>query len=187
MVQPLFGAVLDACVLFPFTLRDTLLRTAEAGLYRPFWSEAILEEARRSLVEGGRASDAQARRLVRIMREAFPEAMVGDDLRLASSMPNNPDDRHVAAVAVRAGARTIVTSNLKHFRPLPTGILARSPDDFLMELFDGNRPRMEQLIVEQAAALKKPAVTADELLRALSKTVPAFARALTAPLRHRGP
>jgi hypothetical protein len=40
-----FNAVLDASVLYPLPLRDTLLRVAEAGLYEPCWSERILEEA----------------------------------------------------------------------------------------------------------------------------------------------
>jgi hypothetical protein len=31
-------AVLDSCVLLPAALRDTLLRAAEANLYRPQWS-----------------------------------------------------------------------------------------------------------------------------------------------------
>ena len=29
------GIVLDTCVLYPRALRDTLLRAAEAGMYRP--------------------------------------------------------------------------------------------------------------------------------------------------------
>ena len=36
------SVVLDACVLIPSYLRDTLLTTAGAGLYIPYWSEKIL-------------------------------------------------------------------------------------------------------------------------------------------------
>lgn len=39
-----YTAVLDACVLVPIALADTLLRMAERGLYRPLWSQRILEE-----------------------------------------------------------------------------------------------------------------------------------------------
>lgn len=42
-----FTAVLDACVLYPASLRDTLLRVAEAGIYQPRWTERILDEVRR--------------------------------------------------------------------------------------------------------------------------------------------
>jgi hypothetical protein len=45
-----FEVVLDACVLFPASIRDTLLRAADAGLYRVYWSELILEEVRRNLI-----------------------------------------------------------------------------------------------------------------------------------------
>ena len=34
----------DACVLVPIALADTLLRLAEADLYRPLWSERIIDE-----------------------------------------------------------------------------------------------------------------------------------------------
>jgi hypothetical protein len=32
-----FKVVLDANVIYPFTLRDTLLRAAAAGLYQVYW------------------------------------------------------------------------------------------------------------------------------------------------------
>jgi hypothetical protein len=38
MVPASFTVILDANVLFPFTLRDTLLRAAAAGLYEVRWS-----------------------------------------------------------------------------------------------------------------------------------------------------
>jgi hypothetical protein len=39
-----FVALLDANVLFPFRVRDTLLRFAEQGLFRARWSADILGE-----------------------------------------------------------------------------------------------------------------------------------------------
>lgn len=39
--------VLDANVLFPFTLRDTLLRVAAKGYFQVYWSEQILDETTR--------------------------------------------------------------------------------------------------------------------------------------------
>jgi hypothetical protein len=49
--MPRYAAVLDACVLVPVVLADTLLRVAEKGLYRPVWSERILAEAREAIEE----------------------------------------------------------------------------------------------------------------------------------------
>jgi hypothetical protein len=39
-----FAAVLDASVLYPLPLRDTLLRIAETELFDAYWSERILDE-----------------------------------------------------------------------------------------------------------------------------------------------
>lgn len=46
-----FVALLDACVMVPIALTDTLLRLAEAELYRPLWSQKILDEARAAILE----------------------------------------------------------------------------------------------------------------------------------------
>jgi len=50
MVPGPFIVVLDANVLFPFSLRDTLLRAAAAGFYQVRWSSQILDEMTRNLV-----------------------------------------------------------------------------------------------------------------------------------------
>ena len=39
-----YSVFLDACVLVPIALADTLLRLAEAGLYRPLWSDRVLDD-----------------------------------------------------------------------------------------------------------------------------------------------
>ena|SRR5690606_432005 len=58
-----FGALLDANVLYPMSLRDTLLRAAAAGIYQVLWSAEIVDEARHDLVADKRMSGAQAQRL----------------------------------------------------------------------------------------------------------------------------
>ena len=39
-----FVAVYDACVLYPSTTRDLLIRIAQAGLVQAKWTDAILDE-----------------------------------------------------------------------------------------------------------------------------------------------
>jgi len=109
--------VLDACVLAPMPLCDTLLRCAEEpALYRALWSAQTLEEVARTLRKFG-YSETQAARRIRAMREAFPEATVSVPAKLTATLAGMPDsnDRHVVAAAIRARAQTIVTANLRHF------------------------------------------------------------------------
>jgi predicted nucleic acid-binding protein len=173
-----FKAVLDANVLYPFTLRDTLLRAAAAGLYQTCWSDRILDEATRKLIAAGRMTREQAARLREAMSAAFEEAMVTGYEDLIPAMRNHEKDRHVAAVALEAGAQVIVTDNLTDFRNLPEGIEAQSPDTFLCDLFDLDPDGMTELVRSQARDLRRPPRSFEEVLAALAKLVPHFGAAL---------
>ncbi|MGH7862622.1 MAG: PIN domain-containing protein [Candidatus Dormibacteraceae bacterium] len=175
------GAILDANVLIPAPLRDVLLRAAEADLYRPYWSAAILEEVRRNVVEHGMSDMVRARRLIDRIRVAFPEAEVHGYESLIASMPNDPKDRHVLAAAVVARAPVIVTANLRHFPEEALaiwGIAPRTPDQFLGELFEQDRARMIQIIHDQVAPLQHPPLTVEQLLRNVGREAPGFVRAV---------
>ena len=173
------GAVLDANVLVPAPLRDILLRAAEAALYRPFWSDALLEEVRRTVIRHGMADLERARRLIDRLTAAFPEAGVQGYEHLVPVMTNDPKDRHVLATAVLAQASVIVTANVRHFSEAalaPWGVVARTPDRFLVDLFGVDPTRMVRIIHEQAAPLRHPPLTADQLLTNIAVHAPHFAR-----------
>ncbi len=171
-----FKVLLDANVLFPLALCDTLLRAADAGLYQPYWSDQILEELENALVREQACSPESAARRVGQMRRYFPEAAVTGFEHFIPAMLNDSGDRHVAAAAVAAGAQVIVTSNLRHFRlqDLPQGIGAQSPDEFLRNLFSLSPERLLQILHEQAEDLEAPPVSFEELLGGLAGTVPSF-------------
>ena len=177
-----FPALLDACVLYPFTLRDTLLRCAERDLYQPYWSDKILDEATRNLVKDGLMTEPKARRLMSAMNSAFPAAVVADFAELEVGMRNDPKDRHVAAAALKAGARVIVSSNVKDFKHLPDGYEVQSPDEFLSHLYDLDPALMVEIIREQATDLDNPPRTPEEIAAALEKTAPKFGKAIQADL-----
>ena len=165
-------------MLFPFSVRDTLLRAAEKGLFQPVWSNEILDELERNLVAKVGIAASKARRLVETMCEAFPEALVTDLEVLIPAMTNDPKDRHVAAAAVRAGASAIVTSNLRDFAPLPGGLEALTPDDFLCRLVAADGEAVIELLHEQASTLRRPPLTFAELVERLGRLLPRFAAAL---------
>lgn len=184
MLTSTFKVVLDACVLFPFSLRDTLLWAAYAGFYQPYWSAQILEEMRRNLVRTGTTTKGQAHSLVAQMQKHFPDATVTGYEALVPAVHNHEGDRHVVAAALQAHAQVIVTSNLKHFRTkdLPPGIEAQHPDEFLVNLFDLEPAGMVALLKQQAAALRRPPMELPQLLDGLAKTVPGFARLIRGEL-----
>ena len=111
-----YAVVLDACVLHPAHLRDTLLRLSERELVQPLWTPTILEELERSLTK--REVPARlARRVIETMEAAFESAMVRGFEPLVDSMTCDSKDRHVLAAAVHGDAGAIVTFNVRDFPP----------------------------------------------------------------------
>jgi predicted nucleic acid-binding protein len=180
------NVVLDACVLIPYYLRDTLLTTAEAGLYMPYWSQKILDETTRNIVLIAKKAEEDVsaekiQNLEKTMKKAFPEAMTEVPVGLEELMRNDPKDRHVLAAAVIAKADIIVTTNLKDFDDkalTPWNIKAQSPDDFLCELFNEYPDEMVQVIQNQVQRYRRHPRTFLELLDKLSKQIPKFTRQL---------
>src|SRR4051794_38095852 len=93
------AVVLDANVLIPNALRDTLLRAEESGRYNAYWSDETLVEVERTLARllATRHPDAaaRARRLIDTLELAFPAATVTEYRYLLPPMDNHPGDRHV--------------------------------------------------------------------------------------------
>jgi predicted nucleic acid-binding protein len=144
--------VLDANVLIPNALCDLLLRLAEEDVFRPRWSDDILDEVRRNLPQvDPRAIDHR----IRCMNAAFDDALVDDFHHLIAEMTNHPKDRHVLAAAVVADADRIITCNLKDFPRAACeryGVEVEHPDDFLIGVWARDARGVTQVIREQAAA-----------------------------------
>jgi predicted nucleic acid-binding protein len=175
-----FPAFLDACVLVPITLADTLLRLAEAGTYRPLWSPDVLEEVERNLPKLTGTTE-RAHHRVSVMRDYFPDALVTDYQALVPSMTNHQKDRHVLAAAVRAGAAVIVTANLIDFPATatdPYDINVMHPDDFLLDQLDLYPDATVTCVGDQIAAYRNPAIGPREFFDTFAKLVPNFSSAL---------
>ena len=165
-------AVLDACVLYPAPLRDILMRQAVQGLFAPRWSETIQEEWIRNLLASDPAKKRNAlERTKRLMNDTFPEANVTAYRRLLPKLNlPDPDDRHVLAAAIKAGAETIVTFNLKDFPKTqlkPHGVQAQHPDDFLLELMASDGLLFLEGVRRQREGLKNPPLSVDQFLENL--------------------
>jgi predicted nucleic acid-binding protein len=168
-------AVLDADVLYPMVLRDSLLRAAAAGCFRLHWSGRILDEVMRNLTETYGMEPTKAAALREAMTGAFPEAEVTGWEPLEAEMANHPKDRHVAAAAATIGADIIVTSNVRDFKDLPRGMVAMTPDQFLVHILATAPEGMIAALRQQSAAYRRPPVSTPELLHHLSTVAPSFA------------
>ena len=174
-------AVLDACTLVPISLCDVLLELADARLYRPLWSEAILDETMRALVTKLGIPEEKAHSRVEAMRRAFPEAMVSGHEHLIPAMTNHPKDRHVLAVAVYTGCRTIVTADTPGFRApalAPHQVTAVHPDPFLLSLADDDPDAVWAAVERKRRLYRHPPLDMGMLCDRLNKSVPGFASML---------
>ncbi|MFC4148592.1 putative toxin-antitoxin system toxin component, PIN family [Micromonospora mangrovi] len=171
-----FSALLDANVLVPNALRDTLLRVAEADFYRPLWSQDILAETRRTILR--LRPDVDPHRLDTMftcMNAAFNDALVTGYEPLVEGMTNDMGDRHVLAAAVAGRADVIVTNNVKHFPQAavgPLNIEVLRPDRFLCLQYDLAPAPVVEIIKRQSdetgRAAGKPRLSVEELLEVLS-------------------
>jgi predicted nucleic acid-binding protein len=179
-----YGALLDACVLVPNALADTLLRLAEAGFYRPLWSSQILDEVREAVLRVHPDLDP-ARIAARIdaMTAAFDDAMVSGWGRICAGLDlPDPDDRHVLAAAIAGGAQALVTFNLKDFPDFamaPSGMEAVHPDEFLLNQLDLNPGLTYRILTEQAEDMQTPPSDLAGVLNRLQRCgVPRFSDAV---------
>ncbi len=168
-------AVYDANVLYPSTLRDLLIRLAQAGVVRARWSEQILDEVFRNL--HANRPDLSAERLARtrqLMSEAVREPLVrGYEPLVDNLVLPDPGDRHVLAAAIRAGANVIVSSNVRHFPAsnlAPYNVTARRPDDFVVELLNPFREEVLIAVRQIADSWRKPPGTSDDVIASLERS-----------------
>jgi predicted nucleic acid-binding protein len=153
--MPGYQVILDACVLVNAALRDTLLRIAEPPrLYLPRWSEEIILETARTLESRLGMTQNQVAHLVGELRKHFDDAWVESYEPLIPNLSNHPKDRHVLAAAIRCGAQTIVTLNLRDFPEAalaPWDVVAQTPDEFLVHQYHLAPDVVAQKLHEQAA------------------------------------
>lgn len=167
-------AVLDACVLYPFHLRNVLIQAAFDGLFDARWTEDIHEEWIRNLTANATGVSRERLEATRDkMMAVLPEANVTDYQVLIPSLNlPDPDDRHVLAAAIVGQASVIVTWNVKDFPAASLqshGLTCISPDAFLMSL----HAAFPDALIESAARarhnLRKSLPAIDEFIDAIAR------------------
>ena len=162
-----YAAIIDACVLGGGLKRNIILSLAEVGLFRPYWSERILDETEKAIweISKGTADPSRQRRAI---ERAFPEAMVfpNTSADLPGLLPD-PGDEHVLAAAIAAHCDTLVTDNLKDFPQLILnhwGIEVMSPDDFISNAMDLDHAVAIGALRDMRVRLKNPKYTVSALV-----------------------
>ncbi|KOX20971.1 toxin-antitoxin system, toxin component, PIN family protein [Saccharothrix sp. NRRL B-16348] len=169
-----FVVVYDACALYGNTVRNLLIRVARARLVQAKWTERILDEVDRSLAVKRGIPEEKRRRLRKLINGSVADCLVeGYESLIDSLVLPDPDDRHVLAAAIRAGAQVIVTANLSDFPADYLGqwdVEAKSPDDFVLDLI-GINDRVVYSCVQQIVDERvNPPETIDDVLGQLERS-----------------
>ena len=157
----LLVAVLDACVLYPPSLRDLLMRLAAELVYQPRWTEQIHAEWMRNVLKDRpQVAPAQLERTRRLMDGISDESLVtGHEAHIPSLSLPDPDDRHVLAAAIEAEVAVIITFNLSDFPAdalAPYGVHAMHPDEYLIALFEDAPDLFLRAVRTHRASLRNP-------------------------------
>ncbi len=150
------------------------MELAAASLFRAKWSEDIHDEWTSALLaDRSDITPEQLRRVCDAMNNAVLDSVVdGHHCLIPSLTLPDPDDRHVLAAAIHAGADAIVTFNLRDF---PQGTMNQfnlevlHPDDFIQFQYDFNNAAVIIAAQKCRSRLKKPPKAAAEYLDTLAQ------------------
>lgn len=168
-----YTAILDANVLYPQLLRDTLLSLAVERLYHARWSATIHDEWTRNLAKDRPDLAAKLPAVIALMNASVPDCLVTNYEQLASSIElPDADDRHVVAAAIVGHADAIVTFNIKDFPEAvlqPYGIEVQHPDEFVMNQLQLQKIPALSAIKKMRSRWTNPVRPAEELIAAFEK------------------
>jgi PIN domain len=163
--------VLDACVLYPFYIRDFILRLGEKRLFASYWSPQIEEEWTRNLkANRPDINPIKIDQTRQAMNRAYPDACVERFDNLAIALPDM-SDLHVVSLAAFIEADAVITFNVRDF---PAAILSQydlevvHPDTWIMGLLEQFPFDVITVFQKWLVALKRPPLSTMDLLTHLT-------------------
>ena len=160
----------DTNVLYSRVLRDYFMYAAQRQVIAIKWSQAILDELTRNLIEKNQMTAEQAKKLEKLTIRAQPKAII--EVRaehftmFADIRMPDPDDRKILAAAE---AEYLCTANLKHF---PNSAMNRvgfeliKPGALLVRMFSQNPEDM--LWAHEQRLRNLPSTTNEQTIKALA-------------------
>lgn len=151
-------AVLDTDVIFSRVLHELLGRVAtELRLLTLIWSDELLAEAERVLLERKDLPAAAARRWIGYLRDAFPDERIhvadlpaGIDL---TRLTADRGDQHICALAIAGRADLLLTFDRGYLREAlgEHGVRVLDPDKYLCAAFDQESSALTRILRAQAS------------------------------------
>lgn len=168
-------AVLDSDIVFSRVLHELMGRVAKRlELLDLVWSEELLAEARRSLIEKKGLSEDVAARWVGYLPQNFPDGetdLTGVPASVdLSTLTDDPGDHHVCRLAIASDAAYLFTHDRGYLRSALQGhdVEVTAPDSFLTATFDEASEGFLDLLERQAADWTGGR-SIDELLSAIER------------------
>jgi PIN domain len=176
----------DTNTLYPISIADLILRLAEIGLISLAWTEYLLDEVERVLVDHKGLSGRAARYFCDCIRQTFPDGRLErasyEHLIDSRRGPDKDDHEHSAAVA--AGNVDVVLTADRIGFPTTDIFPARSerPDDYLADLLETFPLELIQVVQDMAHSRHEPQPIGDTIEALRKAGLVKFAAAITAKL-----
>lgn len=166
-------AFLDACVLFPFSVRDVLLEFAHREMYRAKWSKKVETETIRNIEKRFPATKGKLHNTFRLMEKAVsdfsaePTAATVAEVMTSRTDPKDVD--HLAS-AIDHECTHLVTFNLADFDAdfaSSRMVTIIHPDKFVSQLIATNRVAATLGFTEILKRCKNPPRSKEEFSEAI--------------------
>ena len=149
------------------------MQLALTDLFKARWTDQIHQEWIEALLRRNKYDRKVLERTRELMDASVRDAKVsGYEALIEALVLPDPNDRHVLAAAIKAGANAIVTFNLKDF---PSNVLSKygieaiHPDEFIYSQIDLAPAIACGAIKRQRESLRNPPKAKDEFLAILQK------------------
>jgi hypothetical protein len=159
----------DTATRYPISLADLVLRLAEIGMFELVWSDHLLTEVERVLLDYKGLPSDRARYFCDCVRDAFPSGRVPPEryLPLVDSRTGpDPDDHIHSAAAIAGDANVILSADKRGYPPRDTApARRRDPDVCLTELLKRFPDDVLRVVDEMGSSLRTRLSRRDVLQR----------------------
>lgn len=168
-------AFLDACVLYPYSIRDILIQFAVDDFYQAKWSIKVEEEMTRNIEKNNPHLKGKLSKTVQLMRAAVPDYLANattETIDKVKKSKTDTKDVEILAAAIDSGCTHLITANLKDFDTefaSKHGVEIIHPDKFLSEFADQNLKQSVESLTTIVRRLKNPPRSKEDYCNALKK------------------